>query len=207
LSSDSFVLQRPFGPPVGEFPFPERLISYLNELIDQGTNDDRLTGYGKKLAGEVSSEVRISDEICSESGLTSYLQRCVAAYIEASSGSQIKKFELLSAWMVRQYSGEYNPIHWHGGHISGAGWLKLPPELGVGGLKTNDHDGNIVFAHGARQFLCGSKYEVVPRVGLLTVFPAYLMHSVYPFRVEGERRSLAFNAVIDDDIANPYSSS
>jgi hypothetical protein len=31
-------------------------------------------------------------------------------------------------------------------------------------------------------------------VGMLHIFPASLGHSVYPFKGEGERRSLSFNA-------------
>ena len=207
LSDNTFVLQRPFGPPIGEFPFPEILTARLNEIFDTDIDSGaRLPGYGSKLAGEVSQELRIPNEVCSEIGLTDYLQRCVAAYIEAAMGKQINTFELISAWIVRQYKGEYNPIHWHGGDVSGAGWLKVPDGMSGGGLKTADHDGNIVFTHGSRQFLSGSKYEVTPKVGLITVFPAYLMHTVYPFRVDGERRSLAFNARIDESLADPYSS-
>jgi hypothetical protein len=36
----------------------------------------------------------------------------------------------LKTWVVRQFSNEYNPTHWHGGHISGAGFLKVPKSLG-----------------------------------------------------------------------------
>ena len=32
--------------------------------------------------------------------------------------------------MVRQFQNEYNPVHWHGGHISGVGYLKVPSSLG-----------------------------------------------------------------------------
>ena len=28
----------------------------------------------------------------------------------------------------------------------------------------------------------------------MLIFPSYLLHAVYPFRGEGERRSIAFNA-------------
>ena len=32
-----------------------------------------------------------------------------------------------------------------------------------------------------------------PQIGDLYIFPSWLSHQVYPFRSEGERRSMAFN--------------
>jgi hypothetical protein len=31
---------------------------------------------------------------------------------------------------VRQFKNEYNPIHYHDGHISGVGYLKVPKDMG-----------------------------------------------------------------------------
>ena len=39
---------------------------------------------------------------------------------------KITKFNLIDSWVVRQFKNEYNPIHWHSGHISGVGYLKVP---------------------------------------------------------------------------------
>ena len=43
---------------------------------------------------------------------------------------KIKNFKLIQCWVVRQFKNEYNPIHWHTGHVSGAGWLKIPNDFG-----------------------------------------------------------------------------
>ena len=37
---------------------------------------------------------------------------------------------MIDSWVVRQFKNEYNPIHWHSGHVSGAGFLKVPKNLG-----------------------------------------------------------------------------
>ena len=37
--------------------------------------------------------------------------------------------------------------------------------------------------------------NITPVPGLLVMFPSYLIHTVYPFVGEGERRCLPFNAV------------
>ena len=51
--------------------------------------------------------------------------------------------------MVRQFQNEYNPIHWHTGHISGAGWLKVPKSFGNAKKnKSNNPNGKLNFIHG-----------------------------------------------------------
>ena len=37
--------------------------------------------------------------------------------------------------------------------------------------------------------------NITPVPGVLVMFPSYLIHTVYPFIGEGERRCLPFNAV------------
>ena len=54
-------------------------------------------------------------------------------------------------------------------------------------------------------FLSESTFNIVPKVGEFYFFPNYLMHSVYPFSNSNEeRRSVSFNANIDENIYNIY---
>ena len=46
-----------------------------------------------------------------------------------SDKQKIKRFNLISSWIVRQFQNEYNPIHFHDGDISGVGYLKIPKNL------------------------------------------------------------------------------
>ena len=65
--------------------------------------------------------------------------------------------------------------------------------------------GNLQLIHGSRMFLCHSTLDLVPSVGDFYFFPNYLMHTVFPFKdTNEERRSISFNAVIDDEIYNVY---
>ena len=43
---------------------------------------------------------------------------------------KITKFSIIETWIVRQFQNEYNPLHYHGGHISGVGYLKVPEDYG-----------------------------------------------------------------------------
>ncbi len=123
---------------------------------------------------------------------------------------KISKFNLLQSWVVRQFENEYNPTHWHSGHISGAGFLKVPKNLGKYFQdKTSDHlqyrGGNLQLIHGSRMFLSHSTFNILPKVGDFYIFPNYLMHTVFPFKnSKEERRSISFNAIVDDETYNVY---
>ena len=54
-------------------------------------------------------------------------------------------------------------------------------------------------------FLSESSIFIEPEVGAFYFFPHYLMHSVYPFKgSDEERRSISFNAFIDEEIFNVF---
>ena len=59
--------------------------------------------------------------------------------------------------------------------------------------------------HGNRQFLSQSMYVITPKVGDFYFFPHYLMHLVYPFSgTDEERRSISFNATVDQNVFNVF---
>ena len=120
----------------------------------------------------------------------------IKKYIKQSSKRNVKKISLKSLWVVRQFKNEYNPIHFHSGNISGVGYLKIPKNITKSKkrLKTN---GTIDFIHGSKSFLSDSLFNHNPKVGDMILFPNNLMHTAYPFKREGERRSFSFNVDID----------
>ena len=65
--------------------------------------------------------------------------------------------------------------------------------------------GTLNLLHGTRQFLSNSIFQIKPKVGHFYLFPNYMMHTVYPFKgTEEERRSISFNAFIDETVHNVY---
>ena len=111
----------------------------------------------------------------------------------------IKEIRILSLWVVRQFKGEYNPIHYHEGDLSGIGYVVLPKNMTKNNEIKNKKiqtNGTVDFINGQKNFLSKSIYNIVPKVGDLILFPNYLMHTAYPFNVEGERRSYSFNIKI-----------
>ena len=164
--------------------------------------------FGNSLVGDVTQEFLIEREIAEKSGWLNFLGTCIQKWIEMELNKKITKLDVIDTWVVRQFKNEYNPTHWHSGHISGAGFLKVPSTLGQ---HTQDKKsikykgGNLQLIHGARMFLCRSTLNIVPSVGDFYFFPNYLMHTVFPFKdTNEERRSISFNANIDEEIYNVY---
>ena len=200
-----------FGPSVLKVSIPETIINNLNSYIDkiiENKEKSKELDIGERLVGDVTQEFEIEQKIMQESGWGQFLSNCVSRWIEIETKSKITKFQILKSWVVRQFENEYNPTHWHSGHISGAGFLKVPSNLG--GHKQNKKDinykgGSLQLMHGSRMFLSHSTLNIIPKVGDFYFFPNYLMHHVYPFKdTKEERRSISFNAKIDDNIYDVY---
>jgi len=81
-------------------------------------------------------------------------------------------------------------------------YLKLPKGMDEFFEKeSEDHypvGGAIQFMQGDKQDLRSDTLTFRPEVGKLLMFPSWLKHSVYPFDVDGERRSMSFNAYYVD---------
>ena len=202
---------RVLGPAILRVKIPDEILNKLNEYIDGIIKDKSKLNelnYGEALVGDVTEEFLLEIEFVKSSGWLDFLGNCAKVYAELNEGKKITKFNILKTWVVRQFENEYNPTHWHGGHISGAGFLKVPKILGDNVQKKKQKQyrgGNLQLIHGARMFTCPSTYNIVPQVGDFYIFPNYLMHTVFPFKdTDEERRSISFNGVIDDDIYNVY---
>ena len=202
---------RVLGPAVLRVKIPNKIIEKLNEYIDNTIKNESKVeklNYGERLVGDVTQEFLLEIEFVKSSGWLDFLGNCSKIYTELNEGKKISKFNLLDTWVVRQFKNEYNPTHWHGGHISGAGFLKVPKILGDSVQKKKDinyRGGNLQLIHGSRMFTCPSTYNIIPEVGDFYLFPNYLMHTVFPFKgTDEERRSISFNATIDDEIYDVY---
>ena len=201
---------RPFGPTIAKVSMSENLVKELNDYVDQTLVDKKKTeelNYGKMLAGNVQQEFLLDKEFIVLSGWESFLKENTEKWIFESTNKKITEFKIIDTWIVRQFENEYNPLHSHGGHISGVGYLKLPDNYGktVQSDKKNNYNGNLQLVHGSKNFLSPITLNIEPKVGDFYLFPNYLMHSVYPFKNKNaERRSISFNAYIDNSIYNSH---
>ena len=200
-----------FGPAIFKVKIPEIIVERLNNHIDKIINDkaeSEKLNYGESLVGDVTQEFLLKKEIAEKSGWLDFLAKCTKIYIELNEEKKISEFNLIKTWVVRQFENEYNPTHWHGGHVSGAGFLKIPKSLGKHTQNKTSKQyrgGNLQLIHGSRMFMSPSTYNIIPEVGDFYIFPNYLMHTVFPFKnSKEERRSISFNAAVDNKIYNVY---
>ena len=191
---------KPFGPSIGKTKISKKFIDKFNKEFD-GISKSKKNDYSSKLASQIQNEVNFSRKYV-EKNYSSYLKKIIEKFLHNEGIKNIKKIDILNLWVVRQYKGEYNPIHYHEGDLSGVGYIKLPKNMTKNKMVKNKKirtNGTIDFVNGQRAFLSKSIYNVAPKVGDLILFPNYLMHTAYPFNKDGERRSFSFNTKITLD--------
>ena len=188
----------PFGPKIAITKIPKKIINQINKEVDLiVSNKSRLkkSDYSRNLVGQVKQQIKLSNKFVNKH-ILKFIKLNIRRYIKKCINKNVKKINLKSFWVVRQFKNEYNPIHFHNGNISGVGYLKIPKNITKSAkrLKTN---GTIDFIHGSKSFLNDSLFNHNPKVGDMILFPNYLMHTAYPFKRDGERRSFSFNINID----------
>ena len=188
---------KPFGPTIGKTKISKRFFEKLNKEFESKSNSRKID-YSSKLASQIKNEIKISNNFIKKS-LEKEIIANIRKFLFKEKIKDIKDIKILNLWVVSQFKGEYNPIHYHEGDLSGVGYLKLPKGMTNNKLVKNKKfktNGTIDFINGQRGFLSKSIYNVLPKVKDLLIFPNYLMHTAYPFNIEGERRSFSFNIKI-----------
>ena len=188
---------KPFGPSIGKTKISKKFSDKLNNEFNIKSNSKKID-YSSKLASQIKNEVKISNSFIKKY-LEKELIKNINEFLYNDKIKNIKEIKILNLWVVRQFKGEYNPIHYHEGDLSGVGYLKLPKGMTDNKMVKNKKlktNGTIDFINGQKGFLSKSIYNILPKINDLLIFPNYLMHTAYPFNIEGERRSFSFNAKI-----------
>jgi len=188
---------KPFGPSIGKTKISKKFFDVLNKEFDTKSKSKKID-YSSKLASQIKKELKISETFIKKN-LEKELKNNIIKFLSNEKIKKIKEIKILNLWVVRQFKGEYNPVHYHEGDLSGVGYLKLPKNMTNNKMVKNKKiktNGTIDFINGQRNFLSKSIHNVIPKIRDLIIFPNYLMHTAYPFNIEGERRSFSFNAKI-----------
>ena len=194
----------PFGPKMAQLKFNKSLINKINKEVDRISSQKKLTkkyDYSKKLVGQVKQEIQLPKNFIKKY-LAKKINQSIKEFIKSTTGRITKTIKIKNFWVISQFSHEYNPVHYHDGHVSGVGYLKIPKF--TSNKKSLTTNGTIDFINGNKMFLNNSIFNHNPKVGDVILFPNYLMHTAYPFISNGERRSFSFNAEIDNSIANVF---
>ena len=210
----------PYGPAIGHAKLPDELVNDLNKDCDNIVKDKELSktqDWSHALVGEVEQELLLSNDIVNKWGSWFGLQvrAYVAAYFnqltipnqnifsvpmkEALQAANNLQINVQSAWYIRSFAGDYNPIHTHGNcELTCVGFLKVPD---LSGEQKNDKARNnngvleVIGSAGYNDltFFENDRIGFTPEVGNWYLFPASLRHGVYPFKADGERRSFSIN--------------
>ena len=208
---------RPFSPTIMESTVPDKFVEIVNDTADKVLGSEAASvewDWSHKLVGKVHKEVQIPVKnkehrellfTTMKGACVDYLKESIknnTAYgwkkIAGNAVPTMDNIHMAHSWVVSQYAGEYNPWHHHSGDFSAVVYLKLPPKMNEEIEKDfRDHypaNGLIEFMFGENQGFRSDNLKFKPEVGKLLMFPSWLKHFVYPFKSEGERRSMSFNA-------------
>ena len=166
---ENFEVIKPFGPSIVKIKMPNQMIDEMNSYVDSIINDEEKSkklDEGSRLIGKVKQEFLMEYDFMKKIKWAEFLASSVSRWVAEESNKKIKHFELIKSWIVRQFKNDYNPVHWHSGHISGAGYLKVPSDLGKttqADKKTNEN-GKLQLIYGSPNLLSKSTYLIKPEV-------------------------------------------
>ena len=193
-----YDIYQPFGPSILKTTLPQGFVNLLNTESDRILYDEKLSkehDWSHNLAGNVKKEVAIDQNKIPN--FPEFMITMAKAYYKHTiekdpiEGSKVG----FRVWVVSQYKGDFNPMHIHDANLSGVAFLKMPPGFDKEYEKEDHHQTAVCleFLGSMPNHFARHSYIAKPKVGEFYLFPSWLTHQVYPFRSEGERRSLAFN--------------
>jgi uncharacterized protein (TIGR02466 family) len=195
-----FVMLRPFGPYIAKTQLPVELVADYNERLNdiiKNSKAKKKYDWSPYLVGKIKDQIRIPEDMRQK--YDGYFEAVVDAYVKnVLQTEESRPFKLQTAWFNRQFANEFNPVHLHTYcTLSSVGYLKLPKNID----KEFEEEqktrrgvrGHIEFLYGTPQDFNSHSLVVQPQVGDFYVFPRYLLHTVYPFKSAGERRSFSMN--------------
>ena len=200
----------PFAPMMLHAKLPMDLVRRLNKYTNKTIKDEKKAkqlDHSDNLVGKLKQEILIEHTELDKH--TETFNQIIANFVSTELARHFKQLSegtgfsirYNSAWIVRQFAGEFNPAHIHTEcDLSCVGYLKLPPDIDKEWEEDyKDHypcKGHIEFLHGSSGKMHTHTFLVKPSVGDFFVFPSDLIHMVYPFYSDGERRSFSMNMSI-----------
>jgi uncharacterized protein (TIGR02466 family) len=209
--SDTFQIQKnmvlAFGTPVVAYQWPdsESINEQLAELalrkeqIDVKVNRSNRGGWhsGMDLFDWKGQAIQTLKTMAQE--IVSELTRAVVL-----TGVQPRKFNYrFSAWANINRRHSYNQIHNHPDSVWSGVYYVACGQMDNGW----DENGKLelidprtsVNMIAIKDSLMDGRYLVDPIPGLMVVFPSWLKHQVHPYYGEGERISIAFNVMVEEE--------
>ncbi len=164
-----------------EAMLPDRIVNDLNEYLDDLRDQEDRISHAGTLVGQIGNgeQLTMDHTHTKLKEFNELIQIMGADYIKNFINGQTHRLgnrvvETDELWSVHSYAGDYY-------NASG------------------NSDGCITFNYGTTALIDSERLKppqmvvMKPEVGKFFMFPSWLQHSVYPFKGEGERRTVAAN--------------
>lgn len=198
------MILRPFGPTMYKSKVSEE---FRKHLIESAANEDA-PEMNYTLAGNIDKEVTFDLPLSMESELqwfvNDYMEQMVKAGVhQPPKGHVVDRIVLDDPWINVQKKGEWNPPHIHAGDYSCIVYAQVPDELREEWTYDNQRGRNptagmVEWHYG--QWAPGNISQfgpIPPEEGDIFLFPAWLVHYVYPFNADVERISFSTNFFVN----------
>jgi len=184
---------------------PSEIYQTLNkEIVDIHNNDQGIEKMNPNLAGQITKEYVITK---SRQLLDPYLEEMGRAYQKEweypPEENQTLDLKVESVWVNMQKKLEVNPLHNHDGTLSFVAWLHVPFKLEDERNMENCKNSRTVELASTFQFVYNDVLGNIVNCpmfvesgweGKIIMFPAQLLHMVYPFQTSDDYRiSIAGN--------------
>jgi hypothetical protein len=213
----------PFGPPIYRCEIDHKIV---DELIAEGqrTRKDKDKDFRGQLAGNMKAGTSVVYPADANNVVRNNADRAIVGKVfeffeilQSNYGPDwpnIQKLmqgqaggmgalRLQHLWINFQRTGDFNPLHSHGGEFSFVIFGDIDEDIFTEGVpETNSKQaGQLLFQYGENiTKLQMTSFAVKPYKGLMYVFPAALQHMVAPFYKDFERISISGNYVLEQGI-------
>ena len=180
---------------------PQEIYQPVMQEIREIEADDRgIMKMNRTLAGQMEREYQLEK---SKQHIVPYLEQMAREYQKNWDYYQKENLKVDSLWVNLQKKTEYNPIHNHDGVLSYVAWMEIPYKRSNELEQNHSKDSRTKTLSSTFQFIYSTILgNVVNEVydvengweGRIVMFPAKLLHIVYPFYTsDGYRISIAGN--------------
>ena len=188
----------------GKIP-PEIYQALNKEIVDIHNDDSNTVRMNKTLAGQITKEYQITKSLPL---LNPFLEEMGRAYQKnwdyfPKENPNDNKLKVESVWVNMQKKLEVNPLHSHEGTLSFVAWLYVPFKLEDERNMENCKNSRTVELASTFQFVYTTALGTIANCpmfvesgweGRIIMFPAKLLHMVYPFQTSDDYRiSIAGN--------------
>ena len=184
---------------------PEIYQSLNQEIVDIHNDDSNTMRMNTALAGQITKEYQITKSLPL---LNPYLEEMGRAYQKEwnyypKENPNDNKLTVESVWVNMQKKQEVNPLHNHDGTLSFVAWLYVPFKLEDERNMENCKNSRTVELASTFQFVYNNVLGTIANCPMfvesgweakIVMFPAKLLHIVYPFQTSDDYRiSIAGN--------------